>query len=108
MARPIEHPPDPERGELAGETDPATTQLQRIIVTLAWDDGTKTEHRAFTHHWTHTHVRVIVELDHDLPRRVHVLWVRADQVRRNTAPPGPGEPVPAPEVGPTAVRHHAG
>ncbi|WP_129668992.1 hypothetical protein [Phytoactinopolyspora endophytica] len=78
-----------------------TPQIRRIIATVHWTDGSVTEHQVFAHEWTRTHVRVIIESDHNPPRRTCDLWLPASDVRRNTGPPRLGECIPAPWRGPT-------
>lgn len=96
---PISHPPehwDGWSGHWPG--------LRRVIAIVHWTDGTTTEHRTHAQQWTSDRVRVIIETDHDPPRRSADLWLPASDVRRNNDPPELGETIPAPEYGPTYIK----
>jgi hypothetical protein len=92
-------------GDAPADIPPPRSRLHRVYTRVHWTDGTRSEHRTLTYNWTTDRVLVWVPARRDgVDRRnIHMVWVPAGQVRRNTDPPQLGETVPAPHAGPTAV-----
>jgi hypothetical protein len=76
---PVEHPPDPLRGEFVGHHIAHDKPPIPVTVHVEWKDGGEGELDGWTSQWTRTHVCVVRSLE---PGRFPPLWVRAEDVKR--------------------------